>query len=283
MSDPGKRKQGVPSNKAYLEDNEEESFRKHESGRKHLAKMFLTIGGLGSFFLAAGSILFAFGSGFIWMDYNYLYESEYWKYYLLVPGLSFLLGLLLHSFSYLGFFVNHRSFLGLFTFIYSMIASAVFGAMMIESLGWEHYYIWRAFARMSFAIILVGIAIILMGITLMADGYHIRSHHPIISAGKAYIASGCFIVTVYLAVVIPIGWLILFPATVLAMVSLSRARSDITTAPVLRQRLRVRSESEDDASAHGSGFAFCPYCGVRIDGARRCGRCGRTLEPLSQP
>lgn len=255
--------------------NEEEKSR---GKKRNYAKNALVVGSAGAALLAASSI--------IYMPLILLNSFRYWvatydgyPYVIVLPAFALSIGILVHSFAYLGFYINHRSGMGITAFLYTLVASGLFLLMVLLSIEVSTYgppdeyrlnfgMAWSAFAILS-------IALFLIGITLLVDNTRFKEKSVMVSSGIMYMIAGGLIILHVTSMVVPVGWTVLFVASVLFVIGLSGSmrRGEIVPA----KEAEPGPELEPSPPQPEAELSFCPYCGRRSFGTTFCPFCGKRV------
>lgn len=229
------------------------------------AKSLFTVGAVGSIIVAIGSMAYMMTSG-VFFSYHW-WGGWDGNVLFVIPLALFSVGMILHSFGFLGFHAASRSGLGMATFIYTIVAIAIYIVLMsltIIDVGFFYSHYTSGYLAGT----LVGIGLILMGTDLMIDGKKLVRESLFLPAGIMYIVAGSFLLTFFLAYFVPIAWIILFIGAIFSAVAFGALRYGYGAAEA--EVSRPIEEMLD--------FEFCPDCGGRIDGFRFCPHCGTRMQ-----
>lgn len=219
---------------------------------------------------AAGGILLA-GASIISVVFfllgppNFLYYWDDYPYTYVISGILVFSGIVVFSITYLGFYVHHKSSLGLATFIHSIVASILFVVLMFLSVkvydGWGPYGYYIDGVFLATASTILGVGIILMGITNIVDRKFLTEEGLFMSSGIIYIISGSFIISFLMTWIIPAGWILLFTSTLLAsiglFISIPHLGRFFVRGPSMVPVVPAPYGSQEPVS----GVRFCPHCG----------------------
>lgn len=238
-------------------------------------KGLFVVGAVGAIILAVASmtavVFFSF-SPFYWY-YGYGYPVVF-------LGVSILIfaGFLVHSFAYLGFYVHHKSSMGLATFISLIILSILFIVFMAlaprDYSGWLWYTYIIDPLLVWVGSIMLGVGIIVMAVALIVARKFLAMPNLYMASGCIHIIAGSFIISLLLAFFLPVGWILLFVGSLLATIALFVAIPNLHKRPVWRPPMVPVLVEPGGIQTTAVGAKFCPECGGRIDGAKFCPYCG---------
>lgn len=245
--------------------------------RRNYRKGVLIVGCVGAALLAASAIIYM---PLVLLDFpNYWLGTYYaYPYAIVLPAVVLFAGTLLYSFAYLGFYMNHKSGMGITTFLYALVASGLFLLMLLLSIKkWvylDEYTLdsglaWSAFGVLSAVFFLIGIA-------LIVDSPNFKEKSVMISSGIMHIIAGSLIVIHITSMVVPVGWVVLFVAAALFVVGLSGSMREGKIEPAPKVAARAPGPRPGPYSPQRVQ-SFCPYCGHRSLGTPFCAFCGKRV------
>ncbi|MHA2433402.1 MAG: hypothetical protein ACXADO_09270 [Candidatus Thorarchaeota archaeon] len=245
--------------------------------RRNYRKGVLIVGSVGAALLAASAVIYM---PLVLLDFpNYWLGTYYaYPYAIVLPAIVLFVGMLLHSFAYVGFYMNHKSGMGITTFLFALVASGLFLLMLLLSVRiWipsgeytlDFGLAWSAFGVLSAAFFLIGIS-------LIVDSPNFKEKSVMISSGIMYIIAGSLIVIHITSMVVPIGWVVLFVAAALFIVGLSGSMKEGEIEPASKVAARAAG-ARPGPYAPQRAPSFCPYCGRRTLGTPFCAFCGKRV------
>ena len=183
-------------------------------------RSLFTVGAVGHFIAAGMAIPFAlfslgFGFGFFFGFFSLIATAS---------GVMMAVGIVIQLIGFYGFWRNYGSRLGLATFIYGLVATAVFLAGVALA----------TFSRGQSLVLIIFPTIVILGVMFILDGVafivvrHYTNPGAAIAAGVLYIIAGGFVCSVVFAIV---GGLILMPALIIGGIVLVNAPIPMLYAP----------------------------------------------------
>lgn len=245
--------------------------------RRDYRKGVLVVGSVGAALLAASAIIYM---PLVLLDFPDYWLGTYYAYpyAIVLPATVLFVGMLLHSFAYLGFYMNHKSGMGITTFLYSLVASGLFLLMLLLSVSrWvliDEYTVDLGLAWSAFGVLTA--AFFLIGISLIVDSPNFKEKSVMISSGIMYIIAGSLIIIHITSMVVPVGWVVLFVAAALFVVGLSGSMRKGRIEPAPKAEARAAGAGPDLYRPQKAP-SFCPYCGRRSLGTPFCAFCGKRV------
>jgi hypothetical protein len=171
------------------------------------SRSYFIIGGIGTIIMSIGALVLGI---YFFINFGY-YGYRDGDFILLFIGSGLLLfGLILTGIGFFGFYKNYSSFMGLISFVFSIIGSVIYVAFTIFSInrGYGSYigpeYIGAA--------VIIGICLILMGITfLLVKDFTMVKNLSSATGIYTLIVAGLFC-SVFLVLVFGIAWFLLIVA-----------------------------------------------------------------------
>lgn len=244
--------------------------------KRSAAKPLIILGSVGAMIMAAGSMIYIVNAAT--SGYYAFYWSQGYPNYILAATIVLFVGVIFHSFAYLGFYSNHRSPMGLATFIFAIIASAMYLAFTVLSIEQQSYYYGLRYTMNQWysytGIMLLGMALIIMGSCLIVERRYFHTHPMLLTTGILQVISGSFIMSYFLVFYMPVGWVLLFVSAVFTTVAL------FTTVPTIgKEFVAMPAPYATGATATQPGVVprFCPNCGRRTESTAYCGYCGERV------
>lgn len=236
-------------------------------------KKLITIGAIGTIFLGVGAMSFIVQSGYCFLGFSFPID-------MIVSSIIVCLGMLIHSFAHLGYYLHHKSAMGMATFIFSGIASVLFLVAMILSVqeeSWSSYGIYMDIGYVWIGLLILGVGTVIVGVSHILARMFLASSLVFAVSGVMYIVSGSLIMSLLLAFLVPVGWVFLFTAAIMSTTGLflalphlgesSISKSTITTSTSTPTSPRIDRKAMKfcpDCGGKVNGFSFCPYCGIRL-------------------